>query len=151
MLNQAGNQPLGEGLNELGNYTVMVSKYITGTEFQCACCGELPPDFDIYPYEEFFDVFDNIREEWGKPININSGYRCPVHNASLPGSSPISAHMSGLALDCACPGEVEELHSLIVRLHPELRIGKYSTFIHIDQAFKIYPRGSIHWVEGARW
>ena len=127
-----------------------ISRYLLRSEYECACCGELPPDFDIYPYEEFFDVFDNIREEWGKPININSGYRCPVHNASLPGSSPISAHIFGIAFDLKCD-EVEELFNHIVGMYPELRIGKYSTFIHIDQAFKIYPRGSIHWVEGARW
>ena len=128
-----------------------ISRYLLRSEYECACCGELPPDFDIYPYEEFFDVFDNIRDEWGKPIYINSGYRCPVHNASLPRSSPISAHMWGLALDLDCKDddEVEELFNHIVGMYPELRIGKYSTFIHIDQAFKIYPRGSILWVEGA--
>ena len=129
----------------------MLSKYISREEYACHHCGALPPDFNFYPYEEFFDVFDDIREEWGKPININSGYRCPVHNASLSGSSPISAHIFGLALDCKCPGEVDELHSLVVDMYPELRIGKYPTFIHIDQAFKIYPRASLSWVEGARW
>jgi len=101
-------------------------------------------------------VFDDIREEWGNPININSGYRCPVHNASLNGSSPISAHMFGLALDCDCCDnmEVEQLFVLIDDMYPDLRIGKYtggSTFIHIDQAFKIYPRASVSWREGARW
>ena len=133
-----------------------ISRYLLRSEYECACCGELPPDFDIYPYEEFFDVFDDIREEWGKPIKINSGYRCPVHNASLSGSSPISAHLFGLALDCDCADnmEVEQLFTLIDDMYPELRIKKYtggSTFVHIDQAFKIYPRASESWREGARW
>ena len=134
----------------------MLSKYISREEYACKHCNALPPDFDFYPYEEFFDVFDSIREEWGKPIKINSGYRCPVHNASLSGSSPISAHLFGLALDCECDDnmEVEQLFTLIDDMYPELRIRKYtggSTFVHIDQAFKIYPRASESWREGARW
>ena len=135
---------------------MMVSKYITGTEFSCHHCEELPPDYGVYPYEEFFDVFDDIRERWGKPININSGYRCPSYNASLQGASPISAHQFGIALDLACNGNIEvgRLFDHIVSLYPQLRIGKYtgdSTFIHIDMAFKISPRASESWRQGARW
>ena len=133
-----------------------LSRYLLRSEYVCNHCGSLPPDFDFYNYEEFFDVFDDIREEWGKPIKINSGYRCPDHNASLVGSSPISAHIFGLALDCDCKDdeEVDDLYDHIICFYPSLRIGKYkgaSTFIHIDQAFKISPRGSKNWREGARW
>ena len=135
---------------------MMISKYITNSEYSCRCCSELPPDYGVYPYEEFFDIFDDIREEWGKPIIINSGYRCPVHNASLFGASPISAHIFGMALDLRCNDndEVDELYDHIVGMYPSLRIGRYkgdATFIHIDTAFKISPRASINWREGARW
>ena len=137
------------------NILKYLSKFLLKSEYTCSHCGSLPPDFDFYPYEEFFDIFDDIREEWGKPIIINSGYRCPAHNSAV-GGSPLSAHVFGLALDCDCKDddEVDKLYAHIVRMYPELRIGVYkggSTFIHIDCAFKIYPRASVSWREGARW
>jgi len=132
-----------------------ISKYILRSEYECACCGELPPDFGVYNYEDFFDIFDDIREEWGKPIIINSGYRCPEHNSDV-GGSPLSAHLFGLALDCKCGSvdEVDKLYAHIVRMYPVLRIGRYyglKPFIHIDCAFQISPRCSEKWHEGARW
>ena len=132
-----------------------ISKYILRSEYECPCCGELPTDFDVYPYEDFFDLFDNIREEWGKPIDINSGYRCPEHNAYV-GGNPLSVHIFGLALDLDCEDddEVDDLYSHIIGMYPSLRIGQYkgdNTFIHIDRGFEITPRASIKWHEGARW
>ena len=137
------------------NILKYLSKFLLKSEYTCSHCGSLPPDFDFYNYEEFFDVFDDIREEWGKPIIINSGYRCPVHNAAV-GGSPLSAHVFGLALDQKCKddAEVEKLFDHIVSMYPALRIGKYygvKPFIHMDCAFKIYPRASVSWREGARW
>ena len=135
---------------------MMLSRYLSRAEYSCQCCGELPPDYGVYPYEDFFDIFNDIREEWGKPIIINSGYRCPEHNSSLPGSSPYSAHIFGLALDCKCKddAEVDKLYAHIVRMYPALRIGRYyglKPFIHMDCAFLISPRCSEKWHQGARW
>ena len=132
-----------------------LSKYILRSEYECPCCGELPPDFGVYNYEDFFELFDDIREEWGKPIIINSGYRCPKHNSYV-GGSPLSAHLFGMALDLDCKDdcEVDELYNHITSMYPSFRIGTYkgdSTFIHIDRAFEINPRASELWVEGVRW
>jgi hypothetical protein len=41
---------------------------------------------------------NNIREGFGKPIYINSGYRCPKVN-KLVGGVPNSYHVLGLAVD----------------------------------------------------
>jgi len=132
-----------------------LSKFLLKSEYTCRCCDSLPPDFDFYPYEEFFDIFDDIREEWGKPIIINSGYRCPEHNSAV-GGSPLSAHCFGLALDCDCEDdiEVEKLFDHIDSMYPVLRIGKYKgkkTFVHIDVGYEISPRPSLNFVEGKRW
>ena len=43
-------------------------------------------------------LLDPIREKWGKPINVNSGYRCPRVNA-LVGGKPSSQHLRGMAAD----------------------------------------------------
>lgn len=42
-----------------------------------------------------------IREAFGKPIIINSGYRCPTLNKAV-GGHPQSAHMTGRAADIRC-------------------------------------------------
>lgn len=45
-------------------------------------------------------LLDPVREVWGKPIVVNSGYRCPELNRhkEIKGS-PTSQHMSGEAVD----------------------------------------------------
>lgn len=44
------------------------------------------------------NVLDPLRTWWGKPINVNSGYRCSQLNAAIKGSKT-SQHMSGQAAD----------------------------------------------------
>ena len=44
-------------------------------------------------------LLDPIREHFGAPIIITSGYRCPQLNKAIDGASPRSLHMRGLAAD----------------------------------------------------
>ena len=44
------------------------------------------------------NVLDPLREKYGKPIRVNSGYRSPVLNKIVSGSKT-SQHMTGLAVD----------------------------------------------------
>jgi len=43
-------------------------------------------------------LLNPLREAWGGPIKVNSGYRCPRLN-SLVGGSKTSAHLTGYAAD----------------------------------------------------
>lgn len=43
-------------------------------------------------------VLDPVRRLWGKPIRVNSGYRCPALNAAVRGSAT-SHHLRGMAAD----------------------------------------------------
>lgn len=43
-------------------------------------------------------VLDPLREKWGKPITVNSGYRCPALNRAI-GGKPTSQHTKGMAAD----------------------------------------------------
>lgn len=138
-----------------------LSKYLSKVEYQCKCCGALPPDlFDdgselAVVYDGFFSAFDDIREMFGKAIKITSGYRCIKHNQDI-GGEPLSVHTFGLALDmdCKTPEEVEWLAECVEKTHDELRMGKYlqsGTFVHADCGFYIWPRASLAWVSGKRW
>jgi hypothetical protein len=44
------------------------------------------------------NVLDPLREWYGKPVMVNSGYRCPELNAAVKGSKT-SQHMNGEAAD----------------------------------------------------
>lgn len=44
------------------------------------------------------EVLDPVREAYGKPIYVNSGYRCEAHNRKV-GGVPRSQHLVGQAAD----------------------------------------------------
>lgn len=49
--------------------------------------------------KEFIEtILDPIREAWGRPIYVNSGYRCPRLN-SVVGGARYSGHMYGWCAD----------------------------------------------------
>jgi len=133
---------------------IYVAKYILRSEYQCKCCAGLPPSY-TEPYdtsfETLFDSFALIRERWGTPLNITSGYRCPRHNASI-GGYRLSMHQWGLALDIDVEdSQVATLHNIIEDVAPDLRVGRYPGFIHIDVAYFVYPKASESWQKGYRW
>lgn len=134
-----------------------LSKYISKDEYVCRHCQSMPPDFspDFPGVKELFEAFDNLREAWGKPLPISSGYRCVKHNKDI-GGAPISAHLFGLALDIrfSTPEEVEMFKKLIDRIAPDLRVGTYEKkplIIHIDTAYHIMPKAHKAWKRGKRF
>lgn len=44
-------------------------------------------------------ILDPIRAAWGKPLKINSGFRCQELNNVIGGASPTSVHRYGMAAD----------------------------------------------------
>lgn len=52
------------------------------------------------------NVLDPLREAWGKPITVTSGYRCPALNKAVNGSAT-SDHMKGCAADIAAGSQKE--------------------------------------------
>lgn len=51
-------------------------------------------------------VLDPLREAWGRPIYVNSGYRCPELNKAV-GGSKTSHHMRGMAADISTGNYVD--------------------------------------------
>lgn len=71
-------------------------------EFKCKCnkyCNGFPvePDFELVA------ILQDIRNHYGKPINITSGIRCKQHNKNV-GGSKTSKHLQGKAVDCYIKG-----------------------------------------------
>ena len=57
-----------------------------------------PPPIKIKLSNLINNLLDPIREAWGGPITVNSGYRCPVLNRTV-GGVPTSQHQKGEAAD----------------------------------------------------
>lgn len=60
-------------------------------------------------------LLDPIREKWGGPITVNSGYRCPTLNKAV-GGVPTSQHLRGEAADITVgnPAKNNQLFKMIV-------------------------------------
>ena len=137
-----------------------IAPYILRTEYECPHCHRLPFALEevgkvVYPYTVLFESFARIREAWGRPLKISSGYRCSIYNR-LVGGVDLSVHLFGLALDLDVLSivEVVELECLIEEVAPELRRGVYTskgTFIHVDVGYLIEPQVLSQWHMGARW
>ena len=90
-------------------------------------------------------ILDPLREKFGKPITVNSGYRCPALNMAV-GGSKTSHHMIGLAADIT-GGSVARnriLFSLIQELNlpfDQLIDEKNYKWIHVS--FSEKPRKQI--------
>lgn len=77
------------------------------------------------------NILQPLRDAWGKPLRINSGYRCPELN-SLVGGHPESKHTKGQAADIACDNPYE-LACLVKKLNlPFNKMGLYKNFVHIS-------------------
>jgi uncharacterized protein YcbK (DUF882 family) len=79
-----------------------------------------------------------LRDKVGKPIKINSGYRCPSYNDDIIKGAKYSQHKLGKAADIVVDGmSANEVHKLVCEM-VELGqldfggIGKYNTFTHVD-------------------
>ena len=98
--------------------------YFTYNEMKCPCCGIAISD------PEFLMVMDNIREEVGKPLTINSWYRCEKHDKELGGKG---AHTTGRAADIKCLTSGDRYDILRAAYGEGVkRIGVGKTFIHLD-------------------
>ena len=97
------------------------------------------PSFDVVDnLNKLADYLDVIREKLGKPILVNSGFRCPVLNKAVGGVAN-SQHIKGLAADLVC-ADMEKLLSVIRetggfdQLIKEHRKGSNSYWLHVSVA-----------------
>ena len=56
-------------------------------------------------------VLDPIREDWGGPISVSSGYRCPELNAKV-GGAKTSGHLYGYCADLQVKGGMRRVREL---------------------------------------
>lgn len=105
-------------------------KYFTLDEFACNHCGELPEE-GMNP--ALLEALDTLRERWGAPINVSSGYRCPEHNANVGGVTR-SQHVLGNAADIWVNGDYETFYQFVIDSGLFDAVGHYpyEEFVHVD-------------------
>ncbi len=112
---------LGDGIND-----VNLAPNFRLAEFQCKHCGAVKID------PELVRRLQTMREEIGKPIIINSGYRCPTHNKAVGGASN-SQHLYGRAADIVCPGlTTAQLYTVAEKYFADGGLGRYAGYVHVD-------------------
>ena len=101
-------------------------EYFTDEELECPCCHVLVFSQDLC------NMLYHARERHGRPIIINSGYRCRVHNTDI-GGSPTSSHPLGKAVDIKCENSTDRFALIKVLIAVGFkRIGIGPNFIHAD-------------------
>ena len=76
------------------------------------------------------NVLEPARAAYGKPLYVNSGYRCSIHNAAVGGASG-SQHMRGEAADVHCEDNLA-LARIIVANGKFDQLILYPTFLHVS-------------------
>ena len=127
-------------------------KYFTIKEL-CKSSTAVQKKIDNSPNSEIINnlenlvkyVLDPLREQYGKPIHVNSGYRCDALNKAV-GGSKTSQHRYGLAADITAGSKFENRRLFILAQKLDLPFDqlideKGYSWIHISYSEK--PRKQI--------
>lgn len=63
------------------------------SEFACSHCGKAEMD------PGFLNKLQRLRDRYGKPIVVTSGYRCPEYNDEISSTGRDGPHTTGMAVD----------------------------------------------------
>jgi uncharacterized protein YcbK (DUF882 family) len=106
------------------------STHFTKAELACKCCGVAQMD------EGFMRALEVLRMEYGNPLSIVSGYRCPKHNTAVSFTGENGPHTTGMAVDIGIQGsEAYELIAIAIRLGFRgfgLKQKGTGRFVHLD-------------------
>ena len=122
-------------------------KYFTIAELTRSTTAQLR-GIDNTPSQQVIDnltalvenVLDPLRQAWGAPIHVNSGYRCPALNKAV-GGVPASQHMLGQAADITAGSRAK--NQSLYRLLRQLQLP-------VDQAINEHDFSWLHVSYGPR-
>lgn len=113
-----------------------LTKNFKREEFDCHDGTKVPNEL-MANVQKVAEQMQVIRDFFGVPIRVNSGYRTPKYNKKIKGSKN-SQHMKATACDFKVQGktakQVQETLEGLIRIGAiqEGGLGKYRTFTHYD-------------------
>lgn len=126
----------------MGQKVIDWNKYpnFKAAEFKCSHCGAEGIT------EELVARLQALRTEYGKPLAVTSGYRCPQHPEEAKKSVP-GAHALGAAADLGVQGADAYSVLRLAFKHGFTGIGVQQkgsgSFIHLDVAANQLPRPTV--------
>lgn len=113
--------------------TSPLSTHFSKAEFTCQCKNSDCQDQMIE--QQLIDKLEQMRNDLGQPIKINSGFRCAKHQqelreGGLETAVGKSTHELGQAADISCPIPIDDLMDCAAKYF--LAIGKASKWLHCD-------------------
>ncbi len=86
-----------------------------------------------------FELFQFVRDKYGKSITVNSGYRTKKYNASLPTASKNSLHLLLYALDIDIPYKeqpkfIDWVYLFCIQHGVAGGVNRYERYMHMDVA-----------------
>lgn len=115
-----------------------VGQHFKVREFACKDGSQV-----VFIDSNLVSILDILRNQVGRPVYINSGYRTPTRNKEV-GGAKYSYHIRGMAADIRINGmTAKEIANKLNKIVPpdEYGIIVYNTWVHIDTRTKSYRKG----------
>lgn len=110
---------------------IQFTEHFSSKEFTCQCSNSDCVDQKIS--KNLVENLEKCRQEFGKAVMINSGYRCPKHNVAI-GGAKNSQHIHGKAADTRpkilTTDTMDEWFKVVSSSFKALGIAQ--SFIHVD-------------------
>lgn len=97
-----------------------VGKHFKVKEFACKDGSQV-----VFIDDYLVSILDILRNQVGKPVHINSGYRTPTRNKAV-GGAKYSYHMRGMAADIRVEGMTAK--EIANKLKKSSRVGAASSY-----------------------
>lgn len=128
-----------------------VSEHFTDFELGCGHCAEMEV-LNLGPWgdESNLDTLESLRVKYGRPMRINSGFRCPEHPIEAAKSNGPGSHCDGLGLDVGCYQDDALLLTYVAYEHGwhgirwQQKDHVFSRFVHIDRALSTFDAPRPH-------
>lgn len=114
-----------------------VGQHFKVREFACKDGSQV-----VFIDNHLVSILDILRNQIGKPVHINSGYRTPTRNKDV-GGAKYSYHMRGMAADIRVDGmSAKEIANKLNEIVPEeCGIIVYKSWVHLDTRYRKYRKG----------
>jgi zinc D-Ala-D-Ala carboxypeptidase len=88
----------------------------------------------------FMEVLQKVRQEFGRPMRVTSGYRHPTHPVEAQKQRSDGEHTRGMCADIACTNGRDRYDLISIAMkHGISRIGVAKTFVHLGMGGEGLP------------